>query len=273
MTKPKGTLIALGGGDDDGLLQLIRTDYCQKNSVVEVITTAAPSPHESGTAYQEAFVELGLKNAHVMHIDEENSADKPEYLDRIRQADVFFFTGGDQRRINRFLLDTNVQRLMQQRYHNDAIVIAGTSAGASAISNRMIYEGYGPNSLVKGETKTCSGLSFVQKVYIDSHFTERGRFGRLSVAIAKWPDYIGIGLGEETGVIIKEGDLVEVFGPGVVTIIDGSQIQYCNIDEVAHGSPIAVEHLVMHLLVEGHRYCLSSRRLQPILRQVKDDLN
>jgi cyanophycinase len=273
MTKPKGTLIALGGGDDDGLLQLIRADYCQANSVVEVITTAAPSPQESGDAYQEAFVELGLKNAHVMHIDEQNEADKPEYLERINQADVFFFTGGDQRRINQFLLDTQVQRLMQQRYQEEEIVIAGTSAGASAISNRMIYEGYGSNSLVKGETKTCSGLSFVQKLYIDSHFTERGRFGRLAVAIAKWPDYLGIGLGEETGVIIKEGSLVEVFGPGVVTIIDGSQIQYCNIDEVAYGSPIAVENLVMHLLVEGHRYCITDKRLQPILKQVSDSKN
>jgi cyanophycinase len=264
MAKPKGTLIALGGGDDDGLLQLIRADYCHPDSVVEVVTTAAPSPQESGVAYQEAFVELGLKNAHVMHIDEENIADQPEYIARIRRADIIFFTGGDQRRINQFLLDTEIQRIMQQRYFTDEIVIAGTSAGASAVSNRMIYEGYGSYSLVKGETKTCSGLSFIQKVYIDSHFTERGRFGRLAVAIAKWPDYIGIGLGEETGVIIKEGELIEVFGPGVVTIIDGSQIQYCNIDEVPHGSPIAVEHLVMHLLVEGHRYCLPEKRLQPI---------
>ena len=270
MTKPKGTLIALGGGDDDGLLQLIRAEYCQANSVVEVITTAAPSPQESGDAYQEAFVELGLKNAHVMHIDEQNRADKPKYLARINQADVFFFTGGDQRRINQFLLDTQVHKRMQQRYQEEEIVIAGTSAGASAISNRMIYEGYGSNSLVKGETKTCTGLSFVQKLYIDSHFTERGRFGRLAVAIAKWPDYLGIGLGEETGIIIKEGSLVEVFGPGVVTIIDGSQIQYCNIDEVAYGSPIAVENLVMHLLVEGHRYCITDKRLQPILKQVSD---
>ena len=259
MSKPKGTLIALGGGDDDGLLQLIRANYCRADSVVEVITTAAPSPQESGDAYQEAFIELGLKNAHVMHIDEDNEADKPEYLRRIREADVFFFTGGDQRRINRFLLDTDIQRIMQQRYQEEEIVISGTSAGASAISNRMIYEGYGSNSLVKGETKTCQGLSFINKVYIDSHFTERGRFGRLAVAIAKWPDYLGIGLGEETGVIIKEGDLVEVFGPGVVTIIDGSQMQYCNIDEVAHGAPIAVEHLVMHILVEGYQYCLTTR--------------
>src|SRR3712207_2085207 len=132
MVKPKGTLIALGGGDDDGLLQLIRADYCHPDSVVEVVTTAAPSPQESGEAYQEAFVELGLKNAHVMHIDEDNTADQPDYLARIGRADVIFFTGGDQRRINQFLLNTEIQRLMQQRYLTDEIVIAGTSAGASA---------------------------------------------------------------------------------------------------------------------------------------------
>jgi cyanophycinase len=262
--KVKGTLIALGGGGDDGLLKLIQEDFCDPHSFVEVITTAAPEPDESGQAYKDAFRELGLPNAHYLRIDEEHEADTEENLERIRRASVFFFTGGDQRRIADFLRGTQVLQIMRERYITDNIVIAGTSAGATALSDRMIYEGYGSYSLEKGRTKTSTALSFIHNVYIDSHFTERGRFGRLAMAIAKWPEYTGIGLGEGTGIIIRDGDQVEAFGRGVVTILDGSKVKYTNLEEVEYGAPVAVENLVMHFLVEGFRYSLDDHMFQPV---------
>jgi cyanophycinase len=262
MNNPKGTLIALGGGGDDVLIKLIHSAYCHRKSVIEVITTAAPAPLESGQAYVEAFVELGLPNVHFMHIDEANAADQPRYLDRIQKADVVFFTGGDQRRLLEFLQDTRINALLRQRYWHEDLLIAGTSAGSAAMSDKMIYEGYGPYSLEKGRTKLSAGLSFIQGVYIDTHFAERGRFGRLAIAVSQHPDYIGIGLGEETGIIIREGNILEVFGIGVVTIIDGSEIKNSNIQDVAPGLPIAVEHLVMHLLVEGQQYMLQERTIR-----------
>lgn len=262
MKKPKGTLIALGGGGDDVLIELIHSEYCHQKSIIEVITTAAPAPAESGQAYVEAFEELGLPNVRFMHIDEENEADQPQYLERIGKADVVFFTGGDQRRILQFLQHTQIHKLLKDRYWHEDLLIAGTSAGSAAMCDKMIYEGYGPYSLEKGRTKLSGGLSFIRSIYIDTHFTERGRFGRLAIAVSQHPDYIGIGLGEETGIIIREGSLLEVFGIGVVTIIDGSEIKYSNIHEVAHGSPIAVEHLVMHLLVEGQQYALKEKAIR-----------
>ena len=262
MKKPKGTLIALGGGGDDVLIKLIHSEHCHHKSAIEVITTAAPEPEESGQAYVDAFGELGLPNVRFMHIDEANEADQPEYIRRIKQADVIFFTGGDQRRLLQFLRGTQIHKILNERYYTEELIIAGTSAGSAAMSDRMIYEGYGPYSLEKGRTKTSAGLSFIRKVYIDTHFTERGRFGRLAIAVSQHPEYIGIGLGEETGVVIREGNLVAVFGIGVVTIIDGAEIKYSNIDEVAPGLPIAVEHLVMHLLVEGHQYCLQDKKIK-----------
>ncbi|KAA9340176.1 cyanophycinase [Adhaeribacter soli] len=266
--KIKGTLIALGGGDDDCLLRLIHSEYCEAGSYVEVITTAATEPEESGQAYKEAFRDLGLRHVHYMHIDENNEADTEENLERIRRANVIFFTGGDQRRIADFLRGTQVLQIMRERYITDNIVISGTSAGATAMSDRMIYEGYGSYSLEKGRTKTSTALSFIHNVYIDTHFTERGRFGRLAIAVAKWPEYIGIGLGEATGVVIKEGNYLEVFGYGVVTILDGSKIEYTNLEDVDFGSPVAVENLVMHILVEGHRFCLTEREFQRIGERV-----
>ncbi|MGV3641939.1 MAG: cyanophycinase [Adhaeribacter sp.] len=262
MQIPKGTLIALGGGGDDVLIQLIRAAFSHRHSCIEVITTAAPDPQGSGAAYVEAFEELGLPNVRFMHIDEDHEADQASYMKRIKQADVVFFTGGDQRRILEFLLHTRLHSLLQERYWNEDLLIAGTSAGSAVLSDRMIYEGYGPYSLEKGRTKLSAGLSFINGVYIDTHFTERGRFGRLAIAVSQHPEYIGIGLGEETGVIIRQGNVLEVFGIGVVTIIDGSEIKKTNFQAVAQGAPIAVEHLVMHLLVEGQQYELKEKRIR-----------
>ncbi|ARS36906.1 cyanophycinase [Pontibacter actiniarum] len=264
MEPVKGKLIALGGGDDDGLIKLIRSEICALTSHIEVIATAASAPEESGNAYKEAFEELGCHSVYFMHIDEDNEADKPEYLERISKADVIFFTGGDQVRLAKFLNGTELLRIMHRRYRTEDIIISGTSAGAAIMSDRMIYNGYGHYSLIKGEMKTTVGCSFINNIFIDTHFAERGRFGRLAHAVAHDPRYIGIGLSEETGIIIKEGDQVEVFGPGVVTVIDASNIKFSNIHQVADNDPIAVENLKMHLLVHGYRYCLKEHLFQPI---------
>lgn len=267
MEQVKGKLIALGGGDDDGLIKLIRSNICELTSHIEVIATATPRPSDavnSGNAYKEAFEELGCKNVRFMHIDEDHSTDTPDNLQRIGRASVIFFTGGDQVRLAGFLNGTELLRIMRHRYRTEDIIISGTSAGAAIMSDRMIYDGYGHYSLIKGEMKTTEGCSFIRNVYIDTHFAERGRFGRLAHAVAHDPAYVGIGLSEETGIIIKGGDQVEVFGPGVVTIIDASEIRFSNTRAVEEQEPIAVENLKMHLLVHGYRYCLREHLFQAV---------
>jgi cyanophycinase len=267
MEQVKGKLIALGGGDDEGLINLIRSNICELTSHIEVIATATPKPTDavnSGNAYKEAFEELGCKSVRFMHIDEEHPADTPGNLQRIGQASVIFFTGGDQVRLANFLNGTELLDIMRHRYRTEDIIISGTSAGAAIMSDRMIYDGYGHYSLIKGEMKTTEGCSFIKHVYIDTHFAERGRFGRLAHAVAHDPDYVGIGLSEETGIIINGGDQVEVFGPGVVTIIDASDIRFSNTRRVEENEPIAVENLKMHLLVHGYRYCLREHLFQAV---------
>lgn len=267
MSMVKGTLIALGGGDDDCLIKLIKAEICSLGARIEVIASATPEATEairSGNAYKKAFEELGCANAHFMCIDEDNPVDTPANLERIKKAEVVFFTGGDQVRLANFLNGTELLRILRHRYHTDNIIISGTSAGAAIMSDRMIYDGYGHYSLIKGEMKTTTGCSFIRSVYIDTHFVERGRFGRLAHAVAHDPEYVGIGLSEETGIIIKEGDQVEVFGPGVVTIIDASEIRFSNTREVEENEPIAVENLKMHLLVHGYRYCLREHLFQAV---------
>ncbi|MFD2999984.1 cyanophycinase [Pontibacter toksunensis] len=267
MEQVKGKLIALGGGDDEGLIKLIRSNICELTSHIEVIATATPQALDaidSGNAYKEAFEELGCSNVRFMHIDEDHPADTADNIQRISKANVIFFTGGDQVRLANFLNGTELLNIMRYRYRTEDIIISGTSAGAAVMSDRMIYNGYGHYSLIKGEMKTTKGCSFIKHVYIDSHFAERGRFGRLAHAVAHDPEYVGIGLSEETGIIIKEGDQVEVFGSGVVTIIDASEIRFSNTRDVEENEPIAVENLKMHLLVHGYRYCLRDHLFQSV---------
>ncbi|WP_187261168.1 cyanophycinase [Pontibacter beigongshangensis] len=260
----KGRLIALGGGDDDGLLKLIRSQICSAQSHIVVIATAATEVEDSGNAYKAAFEEFGCSNVMLLHIDESNDADTSLNLKAIQEAEVIFFTGGDQVRLASFLGGTRLLEIMQRRYIEDDIIIAGTSAGAAVMSDRMIYDGYGHYSLIKGEMKTTQGFGFIRQVYIDTHFAERGRFGRLAHAVAHDQEYTGIGLSEETGIIIKGGDQVEVFGTGVVTIIDASKVRFSNTRQVEENEPIAVEHLIMHLLVRGYRYCLKEHLFQAV---------
>ena len=271
--RPKGKLIALGGGDDEGLLLLIKSEICSLDSRIEIITSAAPShPHRSGEAYKEAFEKMGCGNAHYLHIDDKESpADDPENLARLKEADVVFFIGGDQLRLATTFGGTKFLELMKQKYQAEDFVIAGTSAGAVAQSDTMIYEGYGPDALLKDEIKITHGLGFVRNLYIDSHFTERGRFGRLAQAVARTPNCLGVGLGEATGIIIQNGEEIEVFGEGIVTIMDPSQIKYTNLRVAAPGDPVAIENLTVHFLVKGHEFFIEQHRLQARLKEVRQE--
>lgn len=267
MSEVRGKLIALGGGGDDGLINLICTEMRSLDSHIEVIATATPKSSDaidSGNAYKEAFEELGCNNVHFMRIDEDHEADIEDNIARISKAEVIFFTGGDQLRLYKFLNSTKLLEIMSRRYKEEEIIISGTSAGAAVMSDRMIYDGYGHYSLIRGEMKTALGFGFVNNVYLDTHFAERGRFGRLAHAVAHDPTHIGIGLSEETGIIIKEGNQIEVFGPGVITIIDASEVRFSRVRKAEENEPIAVEHLVMHLLVQGYRYCMKEHLFQPV---------
>jgi cyanophycinase len=144
--------------------------------------------------------------------------------------------------------------LLIERYYNERFVIAGTSAGAMAMSNTMIYQGNASNAHLKGEVKITTGLAFVKDVIIDSHFNKRGRFSRLAQAVASNPSAIGIGLGEDTGVIIKKGYEMEAIGSGAVIIIDGRHIRHNNIADIEEGTPISVENIIVHIMEKGNRY-------------------
>ncbi|HEY9840265.1 MAG TPA: cyanophycinase [Candidatus Obscuribacterales bacterium] len=265
---PKGILVAVGGNEDkEQDLYVLRriVDLIKKNPIViEVITTASEIPEEIGKMYLTAFARIGNNTAQLMHIHSRAQAEDPQYIQRIREADIIFFTGGDQLRITSVLGGTLFLKTIVKKYYQEACIIAGTSAGATAMSRTMIYDGESSEALLKGTVKVTAGIGLLENVVIDSHFIKRGRFSRLMEIIASNPGYIGVGLGEDTGVIIRKGSLLETIGNNLVVIVEGKHIQYTNITSIKHGEAIAVENIHLHTLVNGYGYdLLDEKFLRP----------
>ncbi len=205
-----------------------------------------------------------------MHIGSRDETSERDYLERIRKCDGVLFTGGNQLRLSAFFGGTKFLSILQERYKNEPFVIAGTSAGAMAMSDTMIYQGSSSEALFKGEVKTTTGLSFIKEIIIDSHFDKRGRFGRLAQAIACNPSSIGMGLGEDTGILITEGNHLEAIGSGLVIILDGHEIRHTNIADLQDGSPISIENIIVHVMVKGNGYLLRERKF---LENVEQPIN
>jgi cyanophycinase len=188
-----------------------------------------------------------------------------EYIERIRNCGAVMFSGGNQLRLSATFGGTEILKIILQRYQDEEnFVIAGTSAGAMAMSNTMIYEGNAARAHLKGEVKITTGLGFMDDVIFDSHFEKRGRFGRLVQAIASNPQCLGIGLGEDTGMLITEGNKMEAIGSGLVIIIDGYDIRHNNIADIPEGNPISVENLKVHFCEKGNGYLLDERTFLPL---------
>jgi len=277
---PKGRLIAIGGAVDEGtgadtedsenltakfcelgILKRLLEELTGSTNRLEIITTASQNPKETSQNYLDAFKRLGNKNVGVMDIKEREDTLSQEYLKRIQQAEGVLLTGGNQLRLTTILGGTEFLKILLNKYQNEKFVLAGTSAGAMAMSNNMIYHGSSSEALLKGEVKMSRGLGFVKDVTFDSHFIKRGRFGRLCQAIASNPVNIGIGLGEDTGLLITKGDHMEAIGSGLVIIVEGDDIKYTNVADIEDGKPISIENLTVHVLSQGHSYICSERRM------------
>jgi cyanophycinase len=287
MAEIKGKLIAIGGAEDKGAvvekvlairhnlnffeLGILRRIVEEAGGVmarIEVITTASMIPFEVGNNYLEAFGRIGCTNIGLMHIRTREDVNSDEYIDRIRNCDAVMFSGGNQLRLTSIFGGTQFLRIVQNRYKNENFVVAGTSAGAMAMSSTMIYEGDASKAHLKGEVKITTGLAFMDNVIFDSHFEKRGRFGRLSQAVGANPSCIGIGLGEDTGMLVINGDKMEAIGSGLVVIIDGHDIRHSNIADIPAGNPMSVENIRVHLCAKGNGYIVDERKF--VERMAKD---
>lgn len=277
MNSPKGKLISIGGAEDKGsdleqgiihrnnlnffelgILKRFVKEVGQLDARIEVVTTASSIPTEVGENYLHALTKIGCTNIGILDVRERKQAMEDSTLQRLKDCDAIMFSGGNQLRLTAIFGGTDFLTLLKKRYQQENFVIAGTSAGAMAMSNTMIYHGNAEQAHLKGEVKITTGLALMQGVIIDSHFVNRGRFSRLAQAVAANPSCIGIGLGEDTAVIVTDGHQLETIGSGAVFLFDGRKIKQTNIADIEEGSPFSVENMIVHIMENGNWFDLET---------------
>ncbi|KIA83911.1 cyanophycinase [Kaistella solincola] len=242
------------------LRKIINESRLKEDSVIEIVTTASQIPQIVGPEYKKAFEFLGAKNVNILDITTREHANSDVITDRATAADVVMFTGGDQLRLTSILGGSRFHDIILMKYLKEDFIYAGTSAGAAAASENMIYQGSSGEALLKGEIKTTQGLGFIENVIVDTHFVQRGRIGRLFQAVVNNPRTLGIGLGEDTGLYIYKDNMTAI-GSGLVILVDGRFIKDTNLTNVELGQPISIDNLVVHVLSQNDFYDLKTKDL------------
>ncbi|WP_227370679.1 cyanophycinase [Halomonas sp. M20] len=258
-----GCIVAIGGAEDKSSdLEILKRVFAlapEGNTEVAVIASASGIPHQILPVYQAAFERLGASRVHALDIQSRKQATDPGNVQLIRQSGVIFFTGGDQLRLTNVIGGSATLNAIRERLMGGAVV-AGTSAGATALPGTMIYNGNAADALRKGAVNMAFGLGLVDGLIIDSHFLARGRFSRLMEVGASNPEHLGVGLGEDAGVIVHPNRILEAIGPGHVIIIDSRDMASSNIADLSMGEPVAVENMILHAMVSGHGFDIEARR-------------
>lgn len=260
----KGVLLIIGGAEDkehkmEILKKFVRLLESDDSSLL-VLTTATKEPDAVGDNYRRVFEKLGMTNIDILNIDSREDANDEDYIEKIRKSEGIFFTGGDQLRITSIIGGTKACEALFECYSNGG-VIAGTSAGASAMSSVMIIEGDGNEPARKCTLKVAPGLNLLNNAIIDQHFAQRGRIGRLLCGVAENPDILGIGIDEDTSIIVFSDDTFDVYGTNSVTIVDGRSIEDSNVSESKPDEILAITNITLHVLPEGYSYDLKNREV------------
>jgi cyanophycinase len=261
--KVKGTLVIIGGSEDRKHKCLILKRFVElaggEKARLAVITAATAKPHISGELYRGIFQELGVQDVAVLNVNTRQDAGAAKAGEALEQATGIFFTGGDQLRLTSILGGTQVDDALHTAYGRGTI-IAGTSAGASAMSETMIVEGEETEAPRKNTVQMAPGMGLLHGVVVDQHFAQRGRLGRLLAAVAQYPYVLGVGIDEDTAIIISPDGTFEVIGSQTVTIIDGKQIQETNVSSASPDEPLALTNVIMHILPAAYRFDMKNRR-------------
>lgn len=258
-----GRLLIVGGAEDKSGDCIILRRFIElagdRDSRIVVITAATEYPESVGREYRALFQELDAGEVRVLHVSDREQANDRDNIDILKDRTGIYFTGGDQLRITSIVGGTALDAYLRQVWTNGAVV-AGTSAGASAMSDSMIVDGGGKEEPKKCTVKLAPGLGLVQQAVIDQHFAQRGRIGRLLGAVAQNPYILGIGIDEDTAIEVHADNRFGVIGSGSVTIIDGRSITISNVSEARPKEPLALADVRLHVLPKGYYFDLTERR-------------
>lgn len=259
-TRQLGHLVIIGGHEDREGNKQVLARFVElaggNDQKIVVITAASGEPDAMWQVYDQAFADLGVNNREHIHIESRERANDPALGRKIAGAKGIFMTGGDQRRLLSILGGTAIDAAMHEAYCERGACIAGTSAGASAMSGHMLAAAIGPDQQEKGAVKLGAGFGLLHKVIIDQHFSERGRLPRLLTVIAQNPYLMGLGIDEDTALIIEQGTGLEVVGCGTVTIVDCRNM-ISDVADVGEDDCPEILDVRLHLLPRGSRHSLT----------------
>jgi len=265
-----GTVIVIGGAEDKIRDRIILNRFVTlaggEDAVVVVISTASSLGHEAGERYRQIFTELGARTVRPLHAMTRAQANDETFARAVGDATGIFLTGGNQLRLSSTLGGTRLADAILERFRHGA-VIAGTSAGASAMSSHMIAFGASGATPKHRMAAIAAGLGVLPGVIVDQHFQQRNRLGRLLSLIAQNPSLLGLGIDEDTAGIVGPDGVLEVIGRGSVTVVDGAAAE-TDAWEVRGHRPVMLSGVVLHSLPAGYRFDLRRRHrvAQPNLK-------
>lgn len=262
LTEARGKLFAVGGAEEkEGvctvLKEFVRLAKGPKARLV-VMTVATDEPDKSGREYVGAFKGLGVDEVSWVDVSDRAEAADERALEAIRKATGLYFTGGDQLHVTSLLGGTEMQQLIHRRYER-GLIVGGTSAGAAMMSNSMIIGGRSDDSPRMEGVELAPGMDLIVGAIIDTHFSQRGRHGRLLTAVAHYPQDLGVGIDEDTAAVINGTELA-VVGGGSVTVIDGGGMTFTTLPYVEKGDGLTLHDVRVHVLSAGAKFDLANRR-------------
>ncbi|HUR97844.1 MAG TPA: cyanophycinase [Pyrinomonadaceae bacterium] len=261
MADRKTNLIAIGGGEMseareilDEILGHIGT---KRDPRLAVLTVATNESEAASVKYNGLFRRLGIRHVDIVNVSQREDSFAESSIKKIKNADALFFTGGDQLNITSLLGGTPLHNLIYERY-KEGVLIAGTSAGAAMMSSSMIISGNSDSPPKVSGVTIAPGMDLVETTIIDTHFSQRGRHGRLLTAIAHYPQVLGLGIDERTAMVVNDGEF-KVIGEGVVTVFDGRNMHYSDLPYRKEDETVGMFGVDIHVLPSGYRYNMKER--------------
>lgn len=258
----KGPLVIIGGAEDKQGDCIILREFVRlaggTRARIAVLTAATSLPGEVGETYIGVFERLGAADVQVVDTRHREDADDRDLLNVVERASGIFFTGGDQARIIECVKGTKLDVAIRQR-HAKGVVVGGTSAGAAMMPDVMIVEGDSETNPRPNVVEMGEGMGFLPGLVLDQHFAQRGRLGRLLSALLIEPSILGVGIDENTAIVVQGGEFV-VVGEGAVTVVDESETTHNNLSSVLHDEDLAVFGVKLHILPSRYRFNLATRK-------------
>jgi cyanophycinase len=262
---PRGYIIPIGGGEDRVKDMAIHRKFVELSGDGDadiIVIPTASRLEETGPDYNRIFTELGAGRVEFLPITQRADCDNPTFADMLDRATGIFLTGGNQLRLSAILGGTLVAQKIRRR-NAAGVPVAGTSAGASVMSEHMVAGGTSNSAPSEGSVNLAPGLGLTNAVIIDQHFTERNRLGRLLSAASYNPFLIGLGIDEDSAAFIGPDNVLEVLGSGTVTVVDAGSMTYSSMWQAGRGEALSLLGLRLDVMGEGCRYDLNARHAYP----------